>query len=376
VSLELPGAWPPGFAGRDRDRDALLVLAHLQAMTPRELHALGARVRTGAACLDAVRAGVAATANDRELAAAVDPQRVREDLDRCGARPVFPGEEEYPPQLLGLPDPPAWLFVRGRSTAAWPAAVAIVGARDGSAYGREVAGAIGSGAATAGVVVVSGAARGIDAAAHHGALRAGGATAAVLGSGIDVPYPRGNRSLLERIAATGWVFSEYPPGVPAAPRRFPARNRIVAGLSEGVVVVEGGPDSGALITANFAVDMNRVVMGVPGPVTSPLSEAPHSLIRDGAALVRGPEDVLGEIGEDARMPGCEADELSTHELRVLRGLAGTAATLDALSAASGLPPGQALVTLTSLELRGLVRSVGGRYERRIMPNGEDSGVPG
>ncbi|MGH2723303.1 MAG: DNA-processing protein DprA [Actinomycetota bacterium] len=243
-------------------------------------------------------------------AGGIDVRRVSQALRRAGARLAVPGDGEYPERLLDLPDPPACLFLRGRpppGAGGRPeVAVAVVGARACSPYGREVAEGIGAGVAAAGVAVVSGAAIGIDGAAHRGALRVGGPTVAVLGSGIDTAYPQRHRGLIDRIAEAGSVLSEYPPGVKPEPRRFPARNRIVAGLARAVVVVEGAPGSGSLITAEFAQDLGRDVLAVPGPVTSPLSQAPHELIRDGGTLVRGAEDVLAWL--DLWGPRAEAGE--------------------------------------------------------------------
>lgn len=373
-----PGAWPRGFARTRADRDALLVLAHLVTMVPSEVHSLARREGTARRCLDALRRGRAGTASDRAIAWGIDAGQVRETLGRSGARLAAPGHDEYPPDLLALPDPPASLFLRGRSAAGWPPGVAIVGARRCTPYGLEVAAMLGADLAAAGLMVVSGAARGVDAAAHRGALAAGGPTAAVLGSGIDVPYPRRNRGLIEEIADRGVVLSEYPPGFPAEPRRFPARNRIVAALARGVVVVEGAAGSGSLITAEFAEDLGRDVMAVPGPVTGPLSEAPNALIRDGAQLVTSARDVLDAIGmfrgsatprrgspPEATSP---QPELPEEERRLLARVPGSPATVDAVASAAGIDPAGALRVLAALELRGLVRMEGGRY-RRAAPGG-------
>jgi DNA processing protein len=301
----------------------------------------------------------------------VDPSEVRERLVEAGARAVSPGEPEYPARLLELHDPPVCLFLRGAAVAAWPPAVAIVGARRCTPYGWEVAEALGAGLASAGLVVVSGVARGVDGAAHLGALRAGGPTVAVLGSGIDVAYPRNHRKLIDRIATSGSVVSEYPPGVEARPRRFPARNRIVAALSHGVVVVEGAEGSGSLITAEFAGDLHREVMAVPGPVTGPLSAAPHELIRDGATLVTSVGEVLAALGipegsgKSGRttVPAQSLAGLNEEERGVLDHLSGAPATVDMVAAGCGLDAPRTLRALAGLELRGLVRSEGGRYRR-------------
>jgi DNA processing protein len=213
----------------------------------------------------------------------------------------------------------------------------------------------------------------VDAAAHRGALRARGRTIAVLGSGIDVPYPRSHRGLLDDIARSGAVVSEYPPGMRAHPRRFPARNRIVAAMASAVVVVEGSPGSGSLITAEFAQDLHREVLAVPGPVTSELSAAPHELIRDGAGLVRDAHDVLeamhiawgGPVDAAPTAPGED-------ERRVYEALAGAPQVVEQVAAAAGVDAGRALRTLVALELRGLVGEAGGRYRRLTSP-GRTSG---
>jgi DNA processing protein len=358
-----PGEWPPGFAASQEDRDAILVLSHLESLTPRDLRRVAREEGTAVRCLAAIRSGAVGTEGDRDTVRRVDLSSVRAALGSARARVAYPGDPEYMPAVLDLVDPPACLFLRGRPLPVGPA-IAVVGARLCSPYGLEMTSGIASGVAAAGVAVISGAALGIDAAAHRGALQVDGHTVAVLGSGVDVPHPRSNRRLIEDIARVGTVVSEYPPGTPPAPRRFPARNRIIAALSRAVVVVEGAAGSGSLLTADFAVDLHRDVMAVPGPVTSPLSEAPHALIRDGAALVRSPEDVLAPLGLEAgagnraTIPGLTEDQRA-----VLGALAGTGLTLEAVASRAGLPPGVAVAALVELELRGLARAAGGRYER-------------
>ncbi|HXF71489.1 MAG TPA: DNA-processing protein DprA [Actinomycetota bacterium] len=361
--LELPPGWPPGFATGAANRRALVVLAALRGMSPRRLRELAWRTGDASACLGEVRRGRAGSEADGEAARTLDPDRLLRRAGDVGARVVGPGDEEYPPGLLDLPDPPAALFVRGARLGPGRR-VAVVGARNCTPTGAEVAHDLGRALAAAGVSVVSGAARGIDSRAHEGALAAGGPTVAVLGCGIDVAYPVRSGRLLGRIVERGTVLSEYAPGVPAEPFRFPARNRLIAALSEAVVVVEGAEGSGSLITADHALDLGRQVLAVPGPVTSPLSAAPHALIRDGAGLIRGPADLLEDLGVG---PGPATApppaDLGQLEERVLAHLAGPALP-EQVARAAGLSLPEVLAALTRLELLGLVRSVGGRVERR------------
>ena len=226
------------------------------------------------------------------FAARFDERAFRAELEARGLRFVARSSAAFPPLLRAIHDPPPGLFLRGGATAdvlARPA-VAVVGARACSGYGAEVARRLGRELAAAGLVVVSGLARGIDARAHEGALEADGLTVAVLGCGIDRDYPAANRALAERIAERGLVVSEYAPGVEPAPWRFPARNRIVAGLAVATVVVEARERSGALITADFAMEEGREVFAVPGEITSTLSAGTNALLRAGrdAALQSSP----------------------------------------------------------------------------------------
>lgn len=240
-----------------------------------------------------------------------------------------------------------------------------------------MASALGRGLAGAGVCVVSGGARGIDSAAHRGALDGGGRTIAVLGSGIDVPYPRHNRRLLTEIARAGAVVTEYPPGTPPEPFRFPARNRIVAGLARAVVVVEGAAGSGSMISADHALDLGREVFAVPGPPTSELAAVPLGLIRDGATLIRGPGDLLGDLGIElgpvprARGDGRMAPRWGNESEREVWDALTAVSTPDRLAAATGLSLPVVISALVGLELRGYVARVGGRYQRRL--DGQSSG---
>jgi DNA processing protein len=255
--------YPPAFASTETDRRALLSLSALSGLTARKLLALAAVEGPASACLAAVLEGRAGSRGDRAYVGQIDPEEIAARVAACNARVVAWGEAEYPPSLLDLADPPAVLYVRGRDLRSLRSPVAVVGSRRCSALGREVAVDIGRGLAAVGACVVSGAARGIDTGAHRGALDAAGTTAAVLGSGIDVLYPPGSRRLLEEIELAGAIVSEYPPGVHAEPFRFPARNRIEAGLARALVVVEGAGRSGSMISVDHALDLGRMYSPYP-----------------------------------------------------------------------------------------------------------------
>ena len=282
---------------------------------------------------------------------------------------VSRGGQEYPPLLTELHDPPARLLLRGGppEILSQPA-VAVVGARSCSAYGAQVARDLARELAAAGVVVVSGLARGIDGEAHRGALAAGGQTVAVLGCGIDRDYPRAHAELARRIVASGLVISEYPPGVEPAPWRFPARNRIVAGLARATVVVEARERSGALITADFALELGRDVFAVPGEITSGLSKGTNDLIRQGAIPLLAAGDVFEILGIEPSSPR-EPASSSPEAGAVLGFLADGAATLDEISRATGLGSPEVAVALTELELAGLVLGGDGVYRVKIPAGG-------
>jgi len=265
----------------------------------------------------------------------------------------------YPPLLAELYDPPAELFVRGELEALSAPGVAVVGARSCSAYGAQVARAIARELAAAGLVVVSGLARGVDGEAHRGALEARGKTVAVLGCGIDRDYPRSHAELARRIVASGAVVSEYPPGVEPAPWRFPARNRIIAGLARAAVVVEARERSGALITADFALELGRDVFAVPGEITSALSAGTNDLLRQGAAPLTSVRDVFEALGIEPE-PASEA-AVSDPAAAVLGILQTGAAGADELTRASGLSSAEVAAALVELELAGLAAQADGVY---------------
>ncbi|HZT54374.1 MAG TPA: DNA-processing protein DprA [Gaiellaceae bacterium] len=274
-------------------------------------------------------------------------------LAAAGYRFLPRSHPDFPPLLRAIHDPPAGLFLRGAGEPellARPAA-AVVGARACSGYGSSVTRALARELAAAGVVVVSGMARGVDAEAHRGALEGGGSTVAVLGCGIDRDYPAAHAELARRIAAEGLLVSEYAPGVEPAPWRFPARNRLVAGLCAATVVVEARERSGALITADLALEEGRDVFAVPGEITSALSAGTNALLKLGATPLTSAADVLVALGrEPARARG---------EPSPLLGL--LPATADELVRRTGLGADEVASALVELELAGLVSASDGLY---------------
>jgi DNA processing protein len=273
------------------------------------------------------------------------------------------GRPGYPPLLAQLYDPPAELYVRGDLQILDESAVAIVGARSCSPYGSQVARSLARELAAAGLVVVSGLARGIDGEAHRGTLEAGGRTVAVLGCGIDRDYPRSHAELALRIREQGAVVSEYPPGVEPAPWRFPARNRIIAGLCVATVVVEARERSGALITADFALELGREVFAVPGEITSALSAGTNDLLRQGAAPLLAAADVLAALGLE-QAPR-RAGAVSEAAALVLAEVTDGACDVDGLVRATGHSTGEISAALVELELAGLVTAAEGLY--RVSP---------
>jgi len=290
-------------------------------------------------------------------------------LTRRGAYAISSTEAGYPELLGRIPDPPSLLYGLGRADLDAPA-VAIVGTRRCTGYGRAVARRLGHDLAARGIAVVSGMAWGIDTAAHEGALEGGGTTVAVLGCGVDVVYPARNRGLYRQLVARGAVVSELPMGARPQAASFPRRNRIISGLSLGVVLVETPARSGALITASCAVDQNREVFAVPGDITDGRSAGCHRLLRDGACLVEGVDDVVEELGQLlpawAAAPAEElAPQLGLLEGRVLESLTSRGRHIDALGRETGTAPAALHEALLHLELEGLVEQLPGQlYARR------------
>jgi len=301
------------------------------------------------------------TARFAAFRASFDEGAYRQQLAEAGLRWVARSDPGFPPQLRAIHDPPPGLFVRGEadlSLLTRPSA-AIVGARACSAYGAAVATALACELASAGVVVVSGLARGVDAAAHRGALDAG-LTVAVLGCGIDRDYPRAHAQLASRIALDGLILSEYAPGVEPMPWRFPARNRIVAGLARVTIVVEARERSGALITADLALDEGREVMVVPGEITSHLSHGTNALLRLGATPVTSAADVLEALGVVAAPP-TPPPALEPRLAAVHAAVVDAPAVVDDLIRRTGLGAGHVAAALAELELAGLVVQSAGLY---------------
>lgn len=284
---------------------------------------------------------------------------------RPSARLVLWGEESYPPALAEISSFPWLLWAWGDAGLLLQKKVAVVGSRQPTPAGARAAREIACGLAEGGFVVVSGMARGCDAAAHEGALEAEGGTIAVLGSGLDRPYPRENEKLFGRIAQKGLLLSEFPLGTPPLAQNFPLRNRIIAGLSLGVVVAEAAHKSGSLITARLAADFGREVFAVPGSVYSSQSRGAHALIKDGAALVESADDVLLALGGSCIPKPAPADAPSSPLLQVM---GYEAMEVEEIAAASRLPLGPLLEELMRLEMEGWVTRVpGGRFLRMSAP---------
>jgi DNA processing protein len=279
--------------------------------------------------------------------------------DACRARLVLLEDADYPRALLDLTDPPPFLFVYGDLALLSRPTVAIVGTRRATPYGDRVTESLAGALATAGICIVSGLARGIDGAAHRAALARGGATAAVLGTGVDIAYPVGHRALHRTIAERGVVVSEFPCGTRPEPGSFPRRNRIIAALAQLTIVVEAGERSGASITANHATDLGRDVGAVPGPVDSPQSVRTNLLIQQGAHPILAPRDaflLLGIADPDARRPDATL-ALAGDERTIWTVLEDGATPLDLLPERVALPTNRTLAAVTALEVAGLIETL-------------------
>ncbi|NLZ92678.1 MAG: DNA-protecting protein DprA [Firmicutes bacterium] len=292
----------------------------------------------------------------------------QEEWQRCrdlGISVVIPNDTSYPVLLKEIYDPPAVLYYRGDLQVLSQFTVAVVGSRKTTTYGRTAAEKLASDLARQGVVIVSGMARGIDTCAHRGALSASGKTAAVLGSGLDICYPPENRALMEKIVQNGVVISEFPPGTQPKPAHFPMRNRIISGLSYGVVVVEAAEKSGALITTDFALEQGREVFAVPGSIHSPQSRGCHRLLKEGAEVCETAADVLLALGKNSLKETAAAVELTPKQAAVLTVLEFEPVHFDQLVALSGLPAAELSGLLLELELAGFLKKMVGNYYLRV-----------
>lgn len=285
-------------------------------------------------------------------------------LEKFGIIALTQGDKNYPERLREIDGAPTVLYVRGELKPVDSVSIAIVGSRKITSYGREIAYKIATDLADAGVTIISGLALGIDGVAHQAAVDASSRTLAVLGNGLDTIYPPTHRELARAILKNGALISEYPLGYPALPHNFPQRNRIVSGMSLGVVVIEGTEKSGTLLTASHAASQGREVFAVPGPITSPNSGAPNILLRNGAKLVTSAKDILDELDLRRRAKGIEHREIlpaDKNEERILAIIELEGLDIDTIVRISGMPTSVILSTLTSMELKGIVKNTGGIY---------------
>ena len=292
----------------------------------------------------------------------VDPLAEIEQAEALGIRIITPLDSEYPDALKTIHDPPLALYVRGKLEPRDRHALGIVGSRKCTSYGLSTADRLAYQLAQTGFTVVSGLARGIDSAAHEGALKAKGRTIAVLGAAIDQLYPPENAELADAIAGSGAVISEYPLGRPADRQTFPYRNRIISGLSLGVLVAEAGENSGALITVRTALEQNREVFSVPGNILSPTSRGTNGIIKDGAKLVQSVTDILEELNLTAVAHQIEFKEVipaSDTETVILNKLSVEPVHIDEICQSTGLSAATVSSTLAMMELKGMVKQVGG-----------------
>ena len=359
--------------GWEKGHEVLLALTLSEALPPRTILDL-VRSRT----LDDIgRAGAVELAGSLSLGnQALEAVRsacakAREILGTLphGVGAVALNQHGYPALLREIPTPPPLLFVRGTLVRSDDRAVALVGSRKPTLAGVEIARTLAAGLATAGLTVVSGLARGIDTAAHQGALEGGGRTIAVLGSGIDVMYPPENAGVAELIASNGAIVSELAPGCAPIRKNFPRRNRLISGLALGTVVVEAGLRSGALITADFALDQNRAVFAVPGAPGYARSRGTNNLIKQGAKLVETADDILEDLASDLRWSAPEGiqpslgltPEATPEELRIVELLSAAPIHVDEISRHLGMAAGVVLGLLLSMETKGLAKSLPGKF---------------
>lgn len=369
----------------DRERAAWVALTLVPGIGPARFHDLLGVCHTAVGALAApfellrTVLGISGPAAAVRVASVESGERVLEQVQRLGGRTILATDPEFPQILKSIPESPPVLFALGDLALLERPAVAMVGSRNHSDYGEEVCRRVAWEAAAAGVVVVSGMARGLDAIAHAAALDAGGATIGVLGNGLGVVYPAANRQLYERVVAGGLLVTEFPPGERPNAGSFPRRNRIISGLARVTVVVEAAAGSGALITASTGLDQGRDVMTVPGPITSPRSVGCNRLIRDGAAPLLETRDLLDHYPDAVPLPHARAlplppaapplralpSELDEAERSVATMLGREPIILDELIARSGRSAHELLAALCGLEISGVVEQGPGRTFRRV-----------
>ncbi len=370
-----------------QDRFYWAALQAASNLGPRSLMHLFRHFRTGAAALQAGAAGLQQVPrlSPRAIESVLffqkyaDPEKTFSDLAAREIRLVMLGDPDYPRGLAEIADPPVMLYLKGSLPSPELPLIAVVGARQATPYGLAMARELAQGLAENGWGVVSGMARGVDAAAHNGALAAGGYTLAVLGCGLNVCYPRENERLRDCLQRSGGLISELPPAAGPAAKNFPIRNRIISGCSLGTLVVEAGSKSGALITAYLALEQGRDVFAVPGPATSARSRGANSLIKQGAKLVENIEDVLVEYAylqpgrrekRSEAAPQAIAGELSGEEGAIYQHLSLEPSHIDQLAERTGLTVSLVGGLLTMLEVKGLARRLPGQYFISIVMSNE------
>jgi len=362
-------------------REALIVLNLLDGIGPIRIRHLleffGEPTKVLEATLPALRRvdgiGDELASTIRQWESTTDLTGELKRADEFGARLIFQEDDEYPELLREIYDPPIVLYVKGRLRPDDRNSIAMVGARRTSHYGQDAARKLAYQLAGAGITVVSGGARGIDSASHQGALSARGRTIAVLGTGINIVYPAENADLYEHIAENGAVLTQFPFNRKGDKQSFPIRNRIVAGMTLGTVVVEADLKSGSLITANMAADNNRQVFAVPGRIDSPQSRGCHNLIREGAVLCENSEDILSEfehlavgqaLGKAEDSPPLPLANLTDTEQAILDVLDATEQPIDTLIDKTGLPASSVSVGLLGLEMKRLAKQLPGKLFAR------------
>jgi DNA processing protein len=308
--------------------------------------------------------GINRARNIKEFSSWKDVEKQIKVLEKSEIKAVSFDDTSYPEMLREIEDAPVVVYIKGDIQPQDRYAIAVVGSRKPTHYGTSVAEKISEELASMGFTIVSGMARGIDALSHTGAIRAGGRTIAVLGSGLDVPYPPENKMLMDKIAGSGCVMSEFPPGTLPEKENFPRRNRLISGLSLGVLVIEATSDSGSLITARYALEQGREVFAVPGSITAPTSEGTNGLIRSGAMLTRKAEDIVEELAPVLKGFIKSKDkiriEVTDEEKKICDLLSGEPKQIDIISRESGLPTSKVLGILLGLELKGAVKQTTGK----------------